>query len=61
MKTPLQLRWEMMRAKQAAEKKEVDRDQLLLALGKHMQSNGVALTAQRSAAARKTVQQADVE
>ncbi|PVH91559.1 hypothetical protein DM02DRAFT_620457 [Periconia macrospinosa] len=61
MKTPLQLRWEVMRAKQAAEKKEVDREQLLLALGKHMQGNGIELTPKRSQAARNAEKQLDVE
>lgn len=59
MKTPLQLRWEVERAKQAAAKKEVDSERLLLALGQHMQKKGVRLTPQRKAAAQKT--QVDVD
>lgn len=57
MKTPLQLRWEVERAKKLQEeavKPRVSTDALMLALGQHMQSQGIKLTQKRQKMARKT-------
>ncbi|CAI6338073.1 unnamed protein product [Periconia digitata] len=61
MKTPLQLRWEVTRAQQAAQTPKVDTEQLLIALGKHMESNGVQFNRQRKAVANSVQQQMDVD
>lgn len=53
MKTPLQLRWEVDQAKKMQQKPAVSTDTLMLALGQHMQANGIKLTPKRRKAARK--------
>ena len=56
MKTPMQLRWEVERAKKMREEKPlVQTDALLLALGSHMQAKGIQLTPKRLKAAGEEV------
>ncbi|KAF2635931.1 hypothetical protein P280DRAFT_473559 [Massarina eburnea CBS 473.64] len=57
MKTPLQLRWEVQREQQLKEKKEVDMDMLLAALGKHITEKG----ASKKTKGVNKVQEVDVE
>lgn len=50
MKTPMQLRWELEQAKKAESQKKnplVETDALLMALGQHMETNGVKLPKSR--------------
>ncbi|KAF2692102.1 hypothetical protein K458DRAFT_286846 [Lentithecium fluviatile CBS 122367] len=54
MKTPMQLRWEVERAKKLREEKPlVQMDQLLLVLGSHMERQGIKLTEKRLRAAEE--------
>jgi len=56
MKTPMQLRWEVEREKKLREEKPlVQTEALLLALGSHMQANGIKLTPKRMKAAGEEV------
>ena len=52
MKTPLQLRWEVERAKQAEQKAKmkVDRQALMIALGAHIEAQQVARSSQKAEA-----------